>query len=221
MICVSIGSGRVKVIRSMTNHHECAELRLDLMKPKLNEVPALMKIRPKVIVTCRPGKWNDRTRLKYLATAIEHGAAFVDIEIDSSSSFRKAITRIARAHRCKIISSYHNFRTTPDAGRLKKIVARALGTGSDLVKIACRVSSMNQNAILLGLYENRTWRGRLIVTGMGEAGRMTRIVAPLIGSPIAYVSPGKGGETAKGQLTSRKLQKTWKSMGLSQWTISP
>jgi len=77
-----------------------------------------------------------------------------------------------------------------------QIVALCFESGGDIAKIACKVNSERDNARLLGLLDS----GRdVIVIGMGEKGRITRIVAPLLGSPFTYAAPARGRETADGQ----------------------
>ncbi len=81
-------------------------------------------------------------------------------------------------------------------GRMLQIVALCFESGGDIAKIACKVNSERDNARLLGLLDS----GRdVIVIGMGEKGRITRIVAPLLGSPFTYAAPARGRETADGQ----------------------
>ena len=55
--------------------------------------------------------------------------------------------------------------------------------------------------------------GRIAVVGIGPRGRLTRIVAPLLGSPLAYVSMQAGLETADGQLTRGELAQAWSALG--------
>jgi 3-dehydroquinate dehydratase-1 len=41
---------------------------------------------------------------------------------------------------------------------------------------------------------------------MGEKGRVTRILAPLLGSPFTYASYEAGKETAPGQIEDKRLE---------------
>ena len=47
---------------------------------------------------------------------------------------------------------------------------------------------------------------KIIVIGMGEKGKITRIVAPLLGSPFTYASLKEGKETAEGQISVDRLK---------------
>jgi 3-dehydroquinate dehydratase-1 len=54
-----------------------------------------------------------------------------------------------------------------------------------------------------GNYSGRS----IIVIGMGAMGKITRIVAPLLGSPFTFASLGEGKETAEGQMAAEKMRK--------------
>ena len=78
--------------------------------------------------------------------------------------------------------------------------------GADIAKIACKVHSERDNIRLLGLLDREKSGGELVVVGMGEQGRITRIVAPFLGSPFTYASLAEGKETAVGQVSKNKLE---------------
>jgi len=44
-----------------------------------------------------------------------------------------------------------------------------------------------------------------VVIGMGEKGRITRVMAPFLGAEFTFASPESGGETAPGQLSVNQL----------------
>ncbi len=45
---------------------------------------------------------------------------------------------------------------------------------------------------------------------MGDAGRITRVAAPLLGSEFTFASPGEGRETAPGQMSASQLNAIYK-----------
>jgi 3-dehydroquinate dehydratase-1 len=59
------------------------------------------------------------------------------------------------------------------------------------------------NARLLGLLDDAR---KIVVVGMGELGRITRIAASLLGSPFTFASQGLGKETARGQIDHETLR---------------
>ena len=78
--------------------------------------------------------------------------------------------------------------------------------GADIAKIACKVKSNGDNARLLSLLDSKK---EIIVIGMGRKGRITRITAPLLGSPITFAALEKGKETAEGQMTLDKMKELY------------
>lgn len=186
-----------------------AEIRIDLMKLSVEEVGAIFSSSTNLVATCRPGGIEDNKRLEFLITAIESGASYVDLEINSSREYRETIVKKAREVGCKIIVSYHNQSVTPSDVELENIVRECRDTGADIVKIACRANSYSDNARMLGLLGHEK---NLIVIGMGEKGKITRIVAPLLGSPFTYASIAGGFETADGQIEAEKLKKLMEAL---------
>jgi len=163
----------------------------------------------KLVATCRPGKMTDDKRKKLLLAAIGAGAAFVDIEVDAPDIYKQEIVKAAGAKGCEVIVSFHDNEKTPVREELEQIINWGFDSGADIVKIACQVDCKVDAARLLGLLDKER---RLIVVGMGEEGKIVRIVAPLLGSEIAYVSAGKGKESASGQMTVDELEKKMKEI---------
>jgi 3-dehydroquinate dehydratase I len=179
-----------------------AEIRLDAMNLTLSEVRTLFMSHPRLIATCRPGRITDEDRKATLITAIESGAAYVDLEVESPVEYQEEIMTKARLHNCMVIISYHNYKGTPDLSTLQKLMESSLDAGADIVKIACMVHSDQDNARLLGLLDQNNM---VLVIGMGEHGRITRITAPLLGSPFTFASPSPGKETAEGQMDRKTI----------------
>ena len=209
MICVSIGDRAVPRIQSVLRAHRCVELRLDMIRPSDEALHALFRYSRTIIATCRPGLVSSARRMDLLLRAVELGASYVDIETTARPALREAVLRASRQNGCRVIFSYHNHQTTPRTQVLESIVGRAFSEGADVVKVACQVREAADNVRLLALLQHQRWRGRLIITGMGRHGRITRIVAPLLGSRLAFVRAVGSRPTAPGQLTSRELEAAW------------
>jgi len=209
MICVSLAELNFAACREALESVECAEIRLDKTRFSQEEIAALFAQKPVLIATCRPGPFTlDQCREK-LATAIKAGTGYVDIEVDAEETFREYLTDLARKNDCGIILSYHNFKETPSLEFLQQILEDCFSRGADIAKIACQVRSLNDSARLLSLYDTDR---KIIALGMGEEGRITRIVAPLLGAPFTYAALGPGRETAEGQLDKDKLENLLKLM---------
>ena len=75
---------------------------------------------------------------------------------------------------------------------------------ADLAKIACLVTRPSDNARLLGLLDS----GRaILVAGMGPLGAVTRLAAPLLGSPFTYASLSEDAAAAPGQVPAELLDR--------------
>jgi len=204
MICVSIAEPTAEACLGALRGVDFGEIRLDKMKVGVAGIRTIFSRHPRLIATFRPGRVSEKRRERLLLAAIEAGAAFVDIELETKDRFRETILNKARSRGSRIIISYHNYKLTPSKEVLEEIVRRCFSSGADIAKIACRVCSGRDCARLLGLLDS----GRpLAVIGLGEKGRICRIVAPFLGSPFTYASLGKGRETAAGQIDAPALRR--------------
>jgi 3-dehydroquinate dehydratase type I len=207
MVCVSLDE-RCTVDFLKTLHNiDFAEIRMDRMILTPEDIADIFSQPVTFIATCRPGKLDDKERKAYLIAAIEAGAEYVDIEVESDIAFKGEILKAAVSKRCKVIISFHDFEKTPDHERLKQIAVLCFSEGADIVKIACKSNSTTDNARLLGLLGQEDFKDRLVIVGMGESGKITRIVAPLLGSLFTYASLAEGMHTAEGQIEKAQLKK--------------
>ncbi len=207
MICVSIAEstaeGCIRALRGL----ELAEIRMDALDPaELNpeNIRRIFSLPMKLIAACRPGIRDDEQRRDALMRAIDSGAAYVDLEVEADDDLKAVVAARARGKGCKVIVSYHDFKKTPPSEELRQIVEWCFQSEADIAKIACMANSEKDNARLLGLLDI----GRpLIVIGMGERGRLTRVVAPLLGGVFTYASSAEGRETAPGQIDKGRLER--------------
>lgn len=213
LICVSIAEDSVDDCLRALRNLDFAEVRIDLMKLSKKDVRRIFSLGKRLIATCRSGRMTDEARKALLTEAIEAGASYVDVELESSDSFRRDIIERARARGCEVILSYHDFNRTPNRKELEHIVDSCFGSGADIAKIACKVNSEMDNARLLGLLDSER---RLVIAGMGERGRMTRVIAPLLGAEFTFASLSEGKETGEGQIGRKALEEMmhWLGRGL-------
>jgi len=212
MICVSINEVySFNYLKSEMNI-ELVEIRMDKMKLTMEDVAEIFSQPITLIATCRPGIYNNEERKEYLVAAIEAGARYVDIEVESGSTYRREIMEKARTKGCKVIISFHDYEKTPPVERLKEIVSFCFKEGADIAKVACKANSSIDCARLLGLLGHEAFSERLVVVGMGEKGKITRIVSLLLGSPFTYASYTTGQETAEGQIEKDRLEKIMRSL---------
>jgi 3-dehydroquinate dehydratase type I len=202
MICVSLADTTLERTLALLENIPFAEIRVDLMHLSLPEITRLFSAPCRLIATCRPGAFPDADRKAMLLAAIDAGASYVDVEVDSDVAYRTDIVERAHTRGCKVILSYHDYERTPGREELVTIVDRCFSTGADLCKIACTVVFEKDGARLLGLLDDVR---QIVVVGMGERGRVVRVAAPLLGSPFTFASIREGKETAKGQIDRQRL----------------
>lgn len=203
MICVSIAESPVEACLKALDGCGFAEIRMDKMQLSLKDVKRVFSHQKGLIATCRPSAFTEQKRKQLLMTAIEAGASFVDIEIESNEGYKKEIIEMARSKGCMVIVSFHDDEKTPKKEELQKIISLCFDSGGDIAKIACKVNSKRDNARLLGLLDSDK---DVIIVGMGDKGRITRIIAPLLGSRFTFAALSKGKETAEGQLDKDKIE---------------
>jgi 3-dehydroquinate dehydratase-1 len=207
MICTSIGIPSIENCQQLVENRgiQLAEIRLDGSELSIHEVKLIFTLPIKLIATCRPNdKRSPQQRKQTLLTAIEAGATFVDIEIEAEDSFKREIIEFATEKKCKVIISYHNYELTPPLEELHQIIDQCVAEGANIAKIACQVNNLADSARILSLYDCNPLC-RILALGMGDAGKVTRIAAPLLGAPFTYASPSKTENTAPGQLDRTTL----------------
>ncbi|MCU0284788.1 MAG: type I 3-dehydroquinate dehydratase [Acidobacteria bacterium] len=208
MICVSIAYLSFEQCREILKDIEMAELRLERLNFSLQQVREIFSMHPQLIATCRRGTMNDEERKELLLTAVEAGAAFVDIEIDSEQWLKIVISEACRIHKCKVIMSYHNYKRTPSRQVLEEIIESCFAAGVDIAKISCQSLSHADTARILSLYDREEVNyenKKIIAVAMGEIGKISRLAALLLGAPFTYASLSQGKETAPGQLSKQSL----------------
>lgn len=215
LVCVSI-TGRDelelerKAEQALSLGGDLVELRLDfLAELRVDRLRDLISsLAEKVILTLRPGweggRYNggEEERLRILGELAEARPAYVDLEL-ATRGIAEASRRLKEC--AKLIVSFHDFSGTPGEDELASRAQEALRHG-DLAKLAVMSRGMRDNLRVLKLYRRGGVPGeRLVAFAMGEAGVVTRVLAPLLGSPIAYAClPGE--EVAPGQLNVQELR---------------
>jgi 3-dehydroquinate dehydratase-1 len=191
VICVSIAEPTVERCLEALQGLDFAEVRIDAMDVTVDDVKQIFSRPSRLVATFMPAgsgartdkTVDDDTRKELLMAAIEAGARYVDVEIQAEEAYKRDIMQKARMHGCKVIISFHDFLATPTKEKLEEIIALCFKEGADIAKIACKVSAVKDNIRLLGLLDKDEYHGRTVVIGMGKKGRITRITAPLLGSP--------------------------------------
>jgi 3-dehydroquinate dehydratase-1 len=186
-------------------HADCVEFRMDLaggdplvaLSGYDGELPLLVTDRPE----WEGGEAADEGRIEDLVAAVEHEAvAAVDVELhEVAGGDGLDVVGAARESGTKVVVSVHDFEGTPPRSELRRLVERASEYG-DVAKLAVTAESPDDTLALLAVTRAHASAGRTLATmAMGEAGRHTRVVAPLYGSRIGYAPIDPSRATAPGQ----------------------
>ncbi|HEX9804201.1 MAG TPA: type I 3-dehydroquinate dehydratase [Candidatus Dojkabacteria bacterium] len=213
-ICVVVtGKDEKEFMRNLEKAQEktsIVELRVDYMADVTDSF--LEKIRKSIkgqaIFTCRKAseggkfKGSETARIRVIQKALDLQFDYLDIEL---STVRTSVFNIRNT---KIIVSFHDFEATPNDAELKRIVKSMRNIGADIIKIATKVRSEVDNRKLIRILANKDLHEEMIIIGMGEKGRKTRIIAPLIGAFLTFASIG-GKTTASGQIDIEELKEIY------------
>ena len=209
MICVAISDKDYRKCIALLTEVEMAEIRLDLTEFDDEAIDTVFAQDVPLVATCRPDNMTEKQQYFKLRRAIEAGATYVDIEIEAAEDQRKALIEIAKKHACKVIISYHNFEETPGMRELFEIVDDCYKKGADVAKLATMVKSDADNARLLSLYSVEK---PVVALGMGEAGKVSRVIAPLLGAEFTFASVDGSEGTAPGQISYTKMESIIKTI---------
>jgi len=213
-ICAVITAADTAVIKQAAQYANLFELRIDMIGGGWTSILPL--IHKPWIATCRlkteGGTWDasEARRKEELLKALSSGASLVDLELDTPN-LERLVSIIKK--RSKLILSHHNYIETPPLETLETIVKHEFDAGADIAKIATMANNIDDTIRILQV--SRKFPGKeVIAIAMGEKGTISRILAPLAGSPFTYAASAKGQESAEGQLTVFELKNIYSSLRL-------
>lgn len=204
MFCISLGTTDFEIARKVIMDAELAEIRLDLTHFNHEQIAELCKSGKPLIFTYRKSEFSDETtRIQALTSAIDHHAAWIDVDIDEDQSFiTRLFQKLKDEKKTRLIISYHNFTHCPTNNVLYDVIIRATRFSPDLIKIACLSHGIRDNKRILSF--NRDFKNMMAFC-MGEKGKSTRAFSLLMGAPFAYIAlPGES--TAPGQMTREEME---------------
>lgn len=170
----------------------------------------------KVIVSCRLKQDNgyfsgsNEAKAKMLATAIEQGASYVDVEYNMPAQLQQELLKKAHLNSVKVIISFHDFHSTPDLDYLHNIAEQIHALGADFAKIITMAHSVQDSHRILTFLLQTPYK--TIAFAMGKVGSYSRIICLLYGSPFTYAS--LINPTAEGQLTIEQTQRIIQNLGM-------
>jgi 3-dehydroquinate dehydratase-1 len=183
---------------------DLAEARVDLFQDRtsahvIGVVRAVAELVP-VLATLRSSKEGGRfgedgdERAVLYRELLPHVGA-IDIELDAR--VRASVVQAARRRKVPVVLSHHDFEATPPDAVLDRVVIRSREAGADITKIAAHLKSEADAARLAALFARHPG-APLVVIGMGELGKLTRVLFPALGSLFTFAALDRA--TAPGQL---------------------
>lgn len=213
MICASIIEPSVDEMVEIANSTDAdiVEVRLDYLKG-FEEIEKLEKVKKPLIATCMPQweggrfKGSEDERISILQRAIKF-SDYVSVELRTNEVLRDKIINEAREGGVKVIVSYHDFKKTPKREGILEIIEEEKAAGGSIAKIAFMPKDYGDVLRTMGVLLGDDPGIPVIAISMGELGKVSRILGPLFGSYLTFASPGRGKESAPGQLTVEELRR--------------
>lgn len=199
---------------------DLVELRVDYIDNfSVNDIDLIKsKTKKQVIFTCRKKEeggfftGSESERMEILRKAIKAGFDYVDVELATVLLNPSLPPLIRGGGKTLVILSFHDFEKTPKLSELEEIKSRMKQNHVDIMKFATMVKDDGDIKVLFQFLLNKQEDEKMIVIGMGEKGKMTRFVAPLLGSYLTYVST-EYSESAEGQMEIGDLRRVYDIIG--------
>lgn len=171
------------------------ELRLDKLRDSSGWRELLCKGVP-TIVTNRAGReggnfeGKESERVERLFEAIDEGVACIDIELSTPREQLDEVLSAARANSTSVILSFHNFEEVPPIEDLIETARQMEELDCGVAKLIGFTKNFRDGMRMLDflLEVSEEVKVPVISFAMGRAGKFTRVMAPLFGSPIVYAS---------------------------------
>lgn len=195
VISESVGAMRAGVEKAVKQGADLVELRLDGLR-ELAGWEELLRAEIPLILTNRPKREGGRfeggeeERVKPLLEGISRGVSCVDIELSTEKRLLDRLVREAKKQGVCVLMSHHDFVGTPQPDALIKITRRMVEAGCDVAKVVTFAEKPRDAVRILDFLVQVQGEVRVPVVAfaMGEAGRLSRIAAPILDSPITYAS---------------------------------
>ena len=191
---------QINIAQEQTNY---IELRLDALFSKTNNISLdnintiFNSIKPniKTIATCRQKKYggffenNTQKQKEILQHANDFGCDYIDIDYPIYNKIK--ISNLT----AKTIISYHEFenQNNININNLNKIKKAMSETSADIIKLAIHCNNNQDVNILYSLLNtdinqkiNNNNKKKIIIIGMGDAGKITRIITPILGGYLTF-----------------------------------
>ena len=215
-ICAAVAAQNVQsVIASVLpfiDAIDVVEVRLDAMR-QINIQELCDAINLPLLFTNRPA-WeggaftgHEQDRVHSLVDAVQHQAAFVDLELKTDLHLRARLLQEMEGSHTRLIISHHNFDKTPGSESLSQTLRQQAESGAHIGKIVTMAHDHFDVLRVLNLQNDaKELKFPLIAFCMGEAGRLSRIITLLLGGFMTYAALDDNHATAPGQLSIKQIK---------------
>jgi 3-dehydroquinate dehydratase/shikimate dehydrogenase len=196
---------------------DMVELRIDALPDHAIVDDLLASKLVPVIVTCRP-KWegglselNDLERGALLTGAVDDGAEFIDIELETARRHEPLLRQVLAGRglttNLRLIVSSHHFTKGPPK-RLINLVLEISDGVADIVKIVWNAGTVRENLLAFEILQHR--QKPTIALCMGEAGLISRVLAKKFGAFLTFASLDGTSGTAPGQVSISDMKRLYR-----------
>ncbi|HEV2766033.1 MAG TPA: type I 3-dehydroquinate dehydratase, partial [Pyrinomonadaceae bacterium] len=243
-VCVPVCARRAGELKEAVERAavdaDIIELRLDCLDASELEAarPALAALleaheRP-LIFTLRPSEQGGRRDLdlsQRLSFRLDHWPTegesnlsdFFDIELDlmpareEDDERRRAFAAWLARNLERVVCSHHDFKGVPP--NLPEIYERMTTSPARVLKIAYAAETATDCLPAFALLERARREGReLIAIAMGDAGLLTRVLAPSRGAFLTFGASDAASATAPGQVTAADLRDLYRIDSVDEQT---
>ena len=228
-ICIPIAETCLEAVRRSISTLETEGVILEVRLDNLPHTPSLEELKSlrsssRLIFTLRPVEQGGRCVLSpkeriTFWTSVSRGiSSFEESTIEESTMFdiEHDIITEQTLPRNRVIASIHSFDGDIEN---KSEKFSELATFADTVKLAWTVEDAEQVLEIFDLLDIANDRGtELIPIAMGEAGKMSRVLAVGNGAPFTYCSADGLKATAPGQIEASEISSLYRLDSLSSST---
>jgi 3-dehydroquinate dehydratase-1 len=144
-----------------------------------------------------------------LISLLEKTDSFIDLDIITQQEELSYIGD--NMLQIPIITSYHNYQTTPDDKKLVEIIVLMLRYTPQIIKVATHCQTPKDGMRLLDLLISlKSEQKKYIILGMGEYGTITRVYGSLWGNEMIFAPDKQVDASAPGQFTRKEYEELFK-----------
>jgi 3-dehydroquinate dehydratase/shikimate dehydrogenase len=191
---------------------DLVEIRLDNLKNlgRLSDLASHGET-PK-IATDKNSSRNEKERLQSLLKAAKSGFDYVDVDL-SIQNLKSTVSDL-KSSGTKCILSFHDYNSSLSLLDLNSVLEKGIFLGADVCKIVTTPKHIEDNLTLLQFTSAVSEKNKIVCFGMGELGKISRLLSPVYGGFFTFASLEHGSETAPGQMTVQEMRAAYELLGI-------